>query len=306
MITKPIQRMIRDLHNNKMSGASELIQIALKIFKTELDSIKDDELDITAIILDLSRELLKARPSMAPIINMIGYFIHDLKTYTKKDLLDRYNSYPQKREGMEKALLSSFDSFVSNYEGRHLNVMLISYSNTIIKCLKEHKTEDFTFYVLEARPLLEGVRTAELLSSDFETHLIIDSAMGKFIELVDIVLLGIDSVLKDGSIVNKIGTHPLACLAATNDKEVFAVGDSFKYNLKSHFSQDIVIEDKPIYEVYSKKIKKKSFYVHNYYFDITPPSFVNGIISDLGVLTIQNFLEQVVKTIPLDWFKTFL
>jgi len=184
--------------------------------------------------------------------------------------------------------------------------MLISYSTTIIKCLKESNRNNFTFYILEARPLLEGRRTAELLSTEFDTHLITDSSMGKFINSVDIVLLGIDSILRDGSIVNKIGSHPLACIAKDNDKEVFAVGDSYKYNLKSHYGQEVILEDKPIYEVYSKKIKKNLMHVHNYYFDITPSKYLNGIISDLGVLPIPDFLEQVVKAIPLEWFKSFL
>jgi translation initiation factor 2B subunit (eIF-2B alpha/beta/delta family) len=242
---------------------------------------------------------------MAPIINTMGYFLHDMKSYTKKDLLERYIKFPQVRERRTKALLSHFHSFLDNYKGK-LNVMLISYSTTILKCLKGVEKEDFAFYILEARPLLEGRRTAELLSLDFETHLITDSSMGKFINSIDIVLIGIDSILRDGSIVNKIGSHPLACIAANNNKEVYAVGDSYKYNLKSHFGKEIIVEDKPIYEVYSKKIKKKSFHVHNFYFDITPSKYLNGIISDLGVLAIPDFLEEVVKVIPLEWFKSFL
>jgi translation initiation factor eIF-2B subunit delta len=298
--------MIRELHLDKTSGASELIEIALEIIKTQLDSIKDEYMDITDVILEISRELLNVRPSMAPIINTIGYFLHDLKVYNKADLMKRYNDFPKWREKRENKLLSSFHSFLTEYAGKRLNIMLISYSTTIIKCLKDIEKNKFTFYVLEARPLLEGRRTAEILSSDHETHLITDSSMGKFIKSVDIVLFGIDSILRDGSIINKIGSHPLACVATAYNKKVFAVGDSFKYNLKSHYGQEIIIEDKPIYEVYSKKIKKELFLVHNYYFDKTPPKYLNGLISDLGVLTIPEFLEQVVVRIPLDWFKSFL
>ena len=149
----------------------------------------------------------------------MGYFLHDLKSYTKKDLLERYVNFPQIRERRTKALISHFHSFLDNYKEK-LNVMLISYSTTILKCLNGVEKEDITFYILEARPLLEGRRTAELLSSDFETHLIIDSSMGKFINSIDIVLIGIDSILRDGSIVNKIGSYPLACIAANNNKEV--------------------------------------------------------------------------------------
>jgi translation initiation factor eIF-2B subunit delta len=298
--------MIRELHLDKTSGASELIKTALEILKAQLDVIKDPQMDIKDTMLELFQELLMVRPSMAPIINTIGYFLHDLERYTKYELLKKLEAFPQNRERMDHAIFSSFNTFLDRYKGKHLKIMLISYSTTIIKCIKESKSNDFTFYVLEARPLLEGRRTAELLSSEFETHLITDSSMGKFIGSVDIVLLGIDSVLRDGSIVNKIGSHPLACIAADNNKEVFAVGDSYKYNLKNHYGREIIVEDKPIYEVYSKRIKKKLFHVHNYYFDITPSKYISGIISDLGMLTIPEFLEKVINAIPLEWFKPFI
>ena len=94
-----------------------------------------------------------------------------------------------------------------------MQIMLISYSSTIITQLTGLKDYSLELFVLESRPLFEGRRTAEILSKYFKTHLIIDAAMGKFIKEVDFVLIGIDSIQKNGSIINKIGTYPLAVLA---------------------------------------------------------------------------------------------
>ncbi len=306
MINKTILHMIHDLKTDKTSGASELIEIALEILEAYLRTIKDPNMDIKEDIFELSKELFTVRPSMAPIINTFGYFIHDLEFFSKQTLLEKLKTFPVERLRIDNALTSSFHSFLDRFEGENLKVMLISYSTTIIKHLKDNTKNDFTFYVLESRPLLEGRRTAEILSSNFETHLITDSAMGKFIKKVDIVLLGIDSVLRDGSIVNKIGSYPLACIAAANNKDVYAVGDTFKYNIKSHYNQKIIVEQKPIYEVYSKKIKKELFKVHNLYFDITPSNYFKEIISDIGILTVPEFLEKVKSTLPLEWFRSFL
>ena len=306
MISKTILHMIQDLKTDKTSGASELIEFAIEILEAYLHTIKDPNMDIKEVIFELSKDLFNVRPSMAPIINTIGYIIHDLEFFSKQTLLKKLKSFPAERLRIDNALSSSFHSFLDRFEGKKLKVMLISYSTTIIKHLKENAKNDFTFYILEARPLLEGRRTAEILSTNFETHLITDSAMGKFIKNVDFVLLGIDSIMRDGSIVNKIGSYPLACIAAANNKDVYAFGDSFKYNLKSHFNQKIIIENKPIYEVYSKKIKRELFKVHNFYFDITPSKNIKEIISDLGILTMPEFLEEIKKAIPLEWFKSFL
>jgi len=153
--------------------------------------------------------------------------------------------------------------------------MLISYSSTIFNLLLKNKEKNLNIYVLESRPLLEGRRVAEKLSYYFQTNLIIDAAIGKFINQIDLVLIGIDSVLREVSIINKIGTYPLALLAKSNKIDVYAVGDSFKYNLRSQYGQEIIIEKKPSQEIYNKKTNN-NLRIHNYYFEVTPPGIYNG------------------------------
>ncbi len=136
-------------------------------------------------------------------------------------------------------------------------------------------------------------------------NLIIDAAIGKFASQIDFVLIGVDSVLRDGSIINKIGTYPLAVIAKSNKIDVFAAGDSHKYNLRSHYGQEVIIEKKPSNEIYDKG-GIRNLEIHNYYFDITPPDYITGIISDLGVLNTQKFVEKVKESIPIEWFKYFL
>jgi len=306
MISHHIHRLINDIKNDKTSGASELIKIVIEIFKDLLNSIKDPNKNLKETIIEISKELIGVRPSMATLINTIGYLMHDIDVYNIPALNDRIESFHDERVKREEALSLTFQSFLETYDRRKLSIMLISYSSTITKLLKKIKGIDFSFYILESRPLLEGRRTANLLSSDFEINLISDSAMGKFVNEVDLILIGIDSILKDGSIINKIGSYPLTCIGKANDKDVYAVGDSFKYNVKSHYGQEIIIESKPIYEIYSDKIKNELFNVHNYYFDITPPQYLNGIISDLGILSVPEFLDKIVTSLPIEWYKLFL
>ncbi|MFW9989761.1 MAG: hypothetical protein ACFFC3_14000, partial [Candidatus Odinarchaeota archaeon] len=198
---------------------------------------------------------------------------------------------------------SNFRKFMNGRKSKTQKIMLISYSSTIINLLLREKDIDFEIFVLESRPLLEGRRVAEILSLYFKTHLIIDAAIGYFINEIDVILIGADSILKDGSIINKIGTFPLTLLAHNQKIDVYVVCDSFKYNLKSHYDQMVKILEKPINEVYDKVITNKLLEVHNYYFDITPPNYVSGIISDLGVLSISDFLEEVKKILPINWYK---
>ena len=306
MLSKHILRMVNYLEHDRTSGANELIYLALEIIEAQLEEIKDPSEDIKEIIVELAQQLFNAKPSMAPLINTIGYIIHDLNSYTKESIAENLINFKTKKEKINDKISEVFHSFLRTLDADKVNVMLISYSSTVTSLLMETEDIDFRFYILESRPLYEGRRTAKLLSSKFQTDLIVDSAMGMFIEDIDLVFVGIDSILKDGSIVNKIGTYPLACLGTATNKPVYAVGDSFKYNLKSHHDLSISIEPKPIFEVYSDKIKSEMLHIHNYYFDITPPIFFSGIISDLGVLTNHEFLKQIKQNLPLEWYESFI
>ncbi|MFX0004057.1 MAG: translation initiation factor eIF-2B [Candidatus Hodarchaeota archaeon] len=300
-----IQGLLRELKEDNTSGANEFIDKALEIIKLQLSLTLDPYEDIKEEFNDLSKHIINARPSMAPLINTIGCVIHDLAEFNKNIIEERLDKFNFSRQKRIESLELNFHTFLK--ERRFpLKIMLISYSSTIISLLLNNKEFNIEIFVLESRPLLEGRKTAEILSQWFKTHLIIDAAIGKFINQVDLVLIGVDSILKDGSIINKIGTYPLALLGKENRKSVYAVCDSFKYNLRSHFGEPILIEEKPSKEIYNKEVKQNSLKVHNYYFDITPPQYISKIISNLGILTIEDFLKRVQESLPIEWFKYFI
>ncbi len=301
-----IQLMLEDLRNDNTSGANELIDKALEIVRIQLESVEETSEKIKAEIFNLVKKIMNSRPSMAPLINTIGFLIHDLEKLNKKILEERIDQFYVDRAERGKALAQAFRTFLTIKKKTAPKIMLISYSSTILNQLIENKDYNFEIYILESRPLLEGIRVAETLSSYFKTNLIIDAAMGKFIDEIDLILIGVDSVLKDGSILNKIGTFPLAVLANEKNIDFYAVGDCFKYNLKSHYGKEVIIEEKPTKELYSEESQKELLKIHNYYFDITPTKYITGIISDLGILKMEEFLKLAKENLPIGWYEDFL
>jgi translation initiation factor eIF-2B subunit delta len=306
MLNKKIQRSIDELREDNASGANELFLRTIDIIKNQMHLVENKEEDIKDLFFELAKGIINARPSMAPLINTIGYIINNIETYSSNNIINKIIDLVSYNAERNNKLLESFVYFFDNYYSKDIKIMLISYSSTIINLnvyLKDYGSE---LYVLESRPLYEGRRTAEILSQYMKTHLIIDAAIGKYIEDIDLVLIGVDSILNDGSIINKIGTYPLSIIAKENDIAVYAIADSFKYNLRSHFKEEVKITTKPIKEVYEKKIKSNLLRVHNYYFDITPAKYIKGIISDLGVLSPLEFVDKVKSVLPIDWFQSFL
>lgn len=307
MLNDKILEMLNDLKVDNQSGASELIDKAINVIKSQLNEVSKESIEINEIIMELSKKLIACRPSMAPLINTIGYLLSgDLKSLTKNNILQKIEQFFLDKSDRERHLEDVFQNLFTNKDKTDFKIMLISYSSTIINLLTKFKGDNIEIYILESRPLLEGQSTAEFLSSTFKTHIIIDAAMGKFIDKIDLVLVGIDSILKDGSIINKIGTFPLAVLARERGIDIYAVGDSFKYNLKSHYGVNVDIEPKPIEEVSNKLTSSNNLIIHNYYFDITPSEYITGIISELGILRPQKFVKEVIKILPIKWFQSFL
>ncbi len=306
MFKPEIQKMLNKLRGDNSSGASELINNALAIIQFQLDLISNDNENIKELILDLSREIINSRPSMAPLINTIGYIIGDKEVLTKKGIIPKLYRFRADKLKRETTLEKNFRRFTTSITRMNPKIMVISYSSTLLNLLLNIKEFNAEFYVLESRPLLEGRRTAENLSKKFKTHMIIDAAIGKFIDHIDLVLIGIDSILKDGSVINKIGTFPLAVMAYQKGIDVYAIGTSFKYNIKSHYGLNVRIEKQPKEEIYNRQDLNENLEICNYYFDTTPPKYIKGIISDIGILPPKKFVKRIKKILPFDWFHLFL
>ena len=306
MLDKELLEGIEDLRADNRSGASELIQKALKVFKVLLFLTENEEEDIRAPTIEICKLIIEARPSMAPIINTVGFIIHDLDRITKQTLSNKLKELERENSRRYGELEKSFKSFISSFNKKSLGIMLISYSSTLIGLLLKAANPNHKLYILESRPLYEGQRVVELLSEKYECHLIIDAAMGAFMDKIDLVLLGVDSVLRDGAIVNKIGSYPLACIARANDKDVYAVCDSFKYNLNSLYGKDIIIEEKNPEEVASFSSKNSNIHVHNYYFDITPQKYLSGAISNYGYISMNEFLKRAQKELSTKWYERYI
>lgn len=88
-----IQDLLRELREDNISGASGFIDKALEIVKTQLDLIDDPYRDIRDEISYLSNQIIETRPSIAPLINTIGYLIHNLDEITKISIEHRLNQF---------------------------------------------------------------------------------------------------------------------------------------------------------------------------------------------------------------------
>jgi ribose 1,5-bisphosphate isomerase len=138
-------------------------------------------------------------------------------------------------------------------------------------------------YVTESRPRNEGRTTAQTLAAaGLAVTLLTDAEAGLFIPECAAVVVGADSILADGAVVNKSGTYLLALAAHANRPRrvpFLALAETLKF---APFKQPH-LEEMDLAEVVSPS-ELPGVSVRNIYFDRTPASLVSAIITELGPL----------------------
>jgi methylthioribose-1-phosphate isomerase len=136
-------------------------------------------------------------------------------------------------------------------------------------------------FVDETRPLLQGARLTawELEAAGIPHTVIADSAAGALLTAgeVDCIFVGADRIAANGDTANKVGTYPLAVLAARHDVPFYVVAPSSSVDLTVGSGGEIPIEERDPAEVNSR------FPAWNPAFDVTPAELIAAIVTEHGV-----------------------
>jgi methylthioribose-1-phosphate isomerase len=137
-------------------------------------------------------------------------------------------------------------------------------------------------WVDETRPRLQGSRLTawELSNAGIPFRVIADSAAGGLMArgLVDRVVVGADRVAANGDVANKVGTYPLAVLAARHGVPFYVAAPLSTIDPDTPSGDRIPIEERDPEEVTADG------HGFNPAFDVTPAELVTAVITEAGVL----------------------
>ena len=133
----------------------------------------------------------------------------------------------------------------------------------------------------ETRPLLQGSRLTayELERAGIPYTVIADSAAGSLIARGEVthVLTGADRIARNGDTANKVGTYPLAVVAARHAVPFTVVAPTSTIDRATPTGDEIPIEERDPAEVTPR------FPARNPAFDVTPAELIGAIVTELGV-----------------------
>ncbi|MCW4055301.1 MAG: ribose 1,5-bisphosphate isomerase, partial [Candidatus Bathyarchaeota archaeon] len=148
----------------------------------------------------------------------------------------------------------------------------------------------FEVTVCETRPRFQGRITAKTLGGlGIPTSLITDGAARYFMAKMDKAIVGADAVAANGAIVNKIGTSMIALTARESRVLFFVAAETYKFSPETMLGQLVKIEERSSSEVIPEKElrKMRDVRVRNPAFDVTPPEYIDLIITEKGIIPPQ-------------------
>jgi len=143
-------------------------------------------------------------------------------------------------------------------------------------------------YSAETRPWNQGSRLSlwEFEQENIPATLIADSAAASLMQkgLIDWIVVGADSICRNGDIANKIGTYSLAVLAKHHGVKLMVAAPTTTIDLSAESGNSIVIEQRAASEILPANYVDGVVSALNPVFDVTPAHLISAIVTEKGVI----------------------
>jgi ribose 1,5-bisphosphate isomerase len=283
-----VERTARDIAEMEIRGAAAIADAAAAALGTQAAASDAETPEaFRAEMRAAARRLHDTRPTAVSLPNALRYVLSGMSGETV-DELERSvdHSVARFRENLDAAQ----DRLGRIGAGRLKDgdvVMTHCHSTDALACIEAAVEEgaDLEAVVKETRPRNQGHITAERLSEmGVPVTLIVDNAAHRFMNEVDHLLVGADSIAADGSVINKIGTAGLAVSARDRGVSVMVAAQSIKLHPRTLTGATVEIEQRDTEEVIDDERREAlgDIDVANPAFDVTPPRHVDAIVTEHG------------------------
>ena len=145
-------------------------------------------------------------------------------------------------------------------------------------------------FVDETRPVLQGARLTawELQRLGIPMTVVADVLAGTLLAegSVDCVVVGADRIAANGDVANKVGTYPLAVLAAHHGVPFYVAAPTSTIDRACPTGAAIPVERRPaaeVLELAGRRVAPAGTAADNRAFDVTPAALVTAIVTEAGV-----------------------
>ncbi len=284
-----VEERIEQVRNDREHGSRWLVRETMMILRDLAHDTHGSQEEQRQRLYAAGRNLAQARPSMAALASAVGRILTaqggpDAIAQKAEQLLQEYDTATAKITEHAKPLL-------------HGTILTCSISGTVLDVISGCRQSIKQVIVTEGRPRYEGRDTARILSQQgIAVTLITDAQADIFMPQCDSVVVGADSVLADGDVLNKAGTALFGWSARGYHVPFYVLCETPKISSQrwqdgaEHWQGNLaLLEEKEGTEVLDFPMNGVT--VRNFYFDRTPHQLIAKVITEQGVLGEQEVAE---------------
>ncbi len=291
-MTTESEQLIKDIEDMKVKGAYLITKVALEALGLRARELAARGEAPAPALRAASSRLVVAQPSMACVANGCGYVLGALSDDLTPDqgvqaLAQRSQAFLAAFDEAQQRALDVGARLVRDGEV----IFIHSYTGTLLETFRRAQAlgKQFRIFATESRPYCEGrFMVSELLKLGIPCTIVTDASIGSYIARADKSLVGSDSILANGNVVNKMGTYLLALACRERSVPLYASGNIFKLSMASLRGDEVRMlrrgDDGAVAIAPQGLPADAPITVENTIFDETPARFFAGLITDQGVL----------------------
>lgn len=298
-MARSVTETIEGIRSMGIRGAASIGEAAALALADHIQALPGRPAGLLAAARKAARSLDAARPTAISLHNALGWVLEATAGESTASAMKAAALQAAERVSREVA---SSRKAIAEAGARHLRgaevVLTHCHSSTVVAVLASAHQGNPALEVIatETRPFRQGLRTASALrEAGIETALVVDSAVEHMLATrdIDAVVVGADTVARDGSLFNKIGTAGVAALARTHGVPVYSAAGLHKFSRRR--PDDVIIEERAAAEVATPNELPAGVRILNPVFDRTGPSRITSYITEDGLASPR---KAVVRNLP--------
>ncbi len=284
------------IRSMRIRGAGKIARAAAEALKIAAQEYRGGggEEDFRKYMEHVAQILLSTRPTAVSLPNAVYYVMHRLEKASGSigDLVDavvaaadefiRESLEAVQRIAMYGAKLIPSGAVVLTHCHSTAAVSVIAAAYKMGRVRKVYSTE--------TRPFYQGrITMRHLLSAGVPATQIPDSAVRYIMREVDVVVVGADTITSNGALINKVGTSQVALAAHEARVRFYTAAETYKFSPATVIGEPVPIEFRDPSEIVPRGWIEahRGIEVLNPAFDITPPNYIDAIITEMGVIPPQ-------------------
>ncbi|MCP4646690.1 MAG: S-methyl-5-thioribose-1-phosphate isomerase [bacterium] len=293
-MSRRVDQTVKDIKSLKIQGARNVAKAGVRAIMYAVEDSKATT--VNGVKADVVKAVLKisgARPTEPMLRNYldetVAFVTSEISTVRtrsvnkfKESVIKSENEYLKRM----KADIEKLKDYGATLLTSGMTVVTHCHSSTVTGVIMEaHKRgKKLKVIACETRPRYQGrITSQELARAGLDVTITVDLGVANYLKKADIVLVGADAINSTGDLINKVGTSGLAHLARMYDVSFFSCAETYKYDPLTLYGVKEKIEERNPKEVWEKPPKKVK--VSNPAFDATAARYINGYITEMGVVS---------------------